>query len=99
MNNTVLEMTRNGITLDETAVAAFQGSLRGTLLQPGDSGYDEARQLYNGMIDKRPRLIARCVDAADVMASVNFARENSMLLACAAAATTALAWAAAMMAW
>lgn len=81
MNNTVLEMTRNGITLDETAVAAFQGSLRGTLLQPGDSGYDEARQLYNGMIDKRPRLIARCVDAADVMASVNFARENSMLLA------------------
>ncbi len=40
-----------------------------------------ARQLYNGMIDKRPGLIARCVDTADVIAAVNFAREHDLLLA------------------
>jgi FAD/FMN-containing dehydrogenase len=51
------------------------------LIQPGNGRYDEARQLYNGMIDKRPGLIARCVDAADVQAAVNFARENGLLLA------------------
>ncbi|MBK8986381.1 MAG: FAD-binding oxidoreductase [Chloroflexi bacterium] len=67
--------------LDEEAVTAFTGSLRGELIQPGDGRYDEARQLYNGMIDKRPGLIARCVDAADVQAAVTFARENRLLLA------------------
>jgi hypothetical protein len=41
---------------------------------PGDDGYDEARKLYNGMIDKRPRLIARCADVADVITAVNFGR-------------------------
>jgi FAD/FMN-containing dehydrogenase len=59
----------------------LKAKLRGELIQPGDSGYDEARKLYNAMIDKRPRLIARCVDAADVMACVNYARDNGMLLA------------------
>jgi hypothetical protein len=59
----------------------LRGSFRGELLQPGDTGYDQARKLYNGMIDKHPRLIARCVDAADVMAGVNHARNNRMLLA------------------
>jgi FAD/FMN-containing dehydrogenase len=69
------------VLLDEAAVTGFKGSLRGELIQPGDDNYDEARQLYNGMIDKRPGLIARCVDAADVQAAVNFARENDLLLA------------------
>jgi FAD/FMN-containing dehydrogenase len=54
---------------------------RGRLIHPTDSDYDEARALYNGMIDKRPRLIARCVDVADVIAAVNFAREQKLLLA------------------
>jgi FAD/FMN-containing dehydrogenase len=62
-------------------VATFKGVLRGELLQPGDADYDEARQLYNGMIDKRPSFIARCVDAADVQAAVNFARKHNLLLA------------------
>ncbi len=62
-------------------VTELKAKLRGELIQPGDTNYDEARKLYNGMIDKRPRLIVRCVDAADVMACVNYARENRILLA------------------
>jgi FAD/FMN-containing dehydrogenase len=54
---------------------------RGRLIGPSDNDYDEARALYNGMIDKRPKVIARCTDAADVMAAVNFARGNKLLLA------------------
>jgi FAD/FMN-containing dehydrogenase len=60
---------------------ALKGRVRGELIQPGDTGYEEARKLYNGMIDKRPRLIARCMDAADVMTCVDHARENGVLLA------------------
>jgi FAD/FMN-containing dehydrogenase len=60
---------------------AFRSQLRGTLIQPDDPRYDEARKVYNAMIDKRPRLIARCADVADVIAGVNFARENGLLLA------------------
>ena len=66
------------MTTDHTA---FRGSVRGETLEPRDAGYDEARKLYNGMIDKKPALIAGAVDAADVMASVNYARDNGMLLA------------------
>lgn len=59
----------------------FERSLRGRVIRPSDADYDDARALYNGMIDKRPRLIARCVDVADVITAVNFAREQSLLLA------------------
>lgn len=55
--------------------------LRGELILPADANYNEARKLFNAMIDKRPGAIARCVDAADVIACVNFARENNTLLA------------------
>lgn len=55
--------------------------LRGEVIGPGDPGYAEACKLYNGMIDKRPAIIARCVNAADVMAAVNFAREQGLPLA------------------
>jgi hypothetical protein len=54
---------------------------RGRLIGPSDKDYDEARALYNGMIDKRPRMIARCTSAADVMAAINYAREQKLLLA------------------
>ncbi len=67
--------------LDEATVEQFKVSLRREFIQPGDEGYDEARKVYNGMIDKYPRMIARCVDAADVISCVNFARENDVLLA------------------
>ena len=67
--------------LDESTVAGLQAGLRGELIQPGDEGYETARKVYNGMIDKRPRMIARCSDVADVIACVGFARENDVLLA------------------
>jgi FAD/FMN-containing dehydrogenase len=59
----------------------LQTSFRGTILERADEGYDEARQVYNGMIDKRPRLIARCRDVADVTAAVTYGRGNSLLTA------------------
>lgn len=66
---------------DEAAIADLANELRGELLRPGDAGYDEARRVYNAMIDKRPALIVRCADAADVVAAVNFGREQRMLIA------------------
>jgi FAD/FMN-containing dehydrogenase len=66
---------------NDDAVTAFQQRLRGRLIQPGDADYDSARALYNGMIDKRPRMIARAANVADVITGVNFAREQGLLLA------------------
>ena len=67
--------------MTDQAVSTFQQNLRGRLVRPTDADYDAVRALYNGMIDKRPRLIARAVDAADVITAVNFAREQGLLLA------------------
>src|SRR6476619_3404003 len=67
--------------MNDQAVTTFQQTLRGRLVRPSDADYDAVRALYNGMIDKRPRLIARAVDAGDVIAAVNFAREQGLLLA------------------
>src|SRR5438874_8773662 len=67
--------------LNENAIADFKANLRGRLIEPGDKDYDDACKVYNGMIHKRPRLIVRCVDVADVICSVNFAREHDVLLA------------------
>jgi len=67
--------------MNEATIREFKANLRGELIEPGDKGYDAARKVYNAMIDKRPRLIARCVDVGDVMTAVNFARQNQMLLA------------------
>lgn len=64
-----------------TDYSPLKTALRGELIQPADAGYDEARRLYNAMIDKKPAAIARCVDAADVMTCVNYARDNKILLA------------------
>ena len=65
----------------EQAIQSFQSTLRGKLIRPGDADYDAARKVYNAMIDRRPRLIARCADVADVMAAVKFARDQGLLLA------------------
>ena len=59
----------------------LQQTLRGRLVLPDHDDYDQVRALYNGMIDKRPRAIARCVDVADVIAAVNFGRTKGMLIA------------------
>ncbi len=68
-------------TLDDAAVQDFRSRLRGELIRPSEAGYEQTRKLYNGMIDKRPALIARCVDVADVIGAVNFAREHKLTLA------------------
>ena len=67
--------------LADTALQNFASRLRGELIRQGDAGYDAARKVYNGMIDKHPALIARCVDVADVIAAVNLARERQLTLA------------------
>ena len=67
--------------LNDTHLQAYKAQLRGVLIQPDDAAYDRSRKVYNAMIDKRPRLIARCAGVADVIASVNFARDNGLLLA------------------
>jgi len=67
--------------LNENSIQEFKAGLRGAVIEPGDKGYDEARKVYNGMIHKKPRLIVRCADVADVIRSVTFARDNNVLLA------------------
>jgi FAD/FMN-containing dehydrogenase len=67
--------------LSTATVAALAESFRGELITPTDSGYDQACRLYNAMIDKRPRLIARCCDVSDVIAAVNFGRQHDLLVA------------------
>jgi FAD/FMN-containing dehydrogenase len=72
--------TTLGAGLTEETVQQFKHSLRGALLQPGEAGYDEARRVWNGMIDRKPALIARCAGVADVIGGVNFARTHHLLL-------------------
>ncbi|OEO29947.1 oxidoreductase [Devosia insulae DS-56] len=67
--------------MDAEAIGIFAANHRGPVIRAGDAGYEEARQLYNGMIDKRPLVIAQCVDVADVIAAVNFGRDNRLPLA------------------
>jgi FAD/FMN-containing dehydrogenase len=67
--------------VDTQKIEAFKAQLRGQVIEPKDKGYDEARALYNGMIDKKPRLIARCSSAADVMTAVAFGRDNDIVIA------------------
>ena len=62
-------------------IEAFSSQLRGKIVMPSDASYDQERKVYNGMIDKKPGMIVKCVDVADVIASVNFGRENDLLVA------------------
>ncbi|MGW5468910.1 FAD-binding oxidoreductase [Streptomyces chartreusis] len=68
-------------TLDERLLDRLRGAVRGTVVQPGDPVYDEARKVYNAMHDRRPAIIVRAVDTGDVMATVDFAREQGLPLA------------------
>ena len=65
-----------GIKLDQ-----LREQVRGDVVAPGDEAYDEARKVYNAMIDRRPAVVVRCANVGDVVASVNFARENGLDLA------------------
>ncbi|MGH6856025.1 MAG: FAD-binding oxidoreductase, partial [Aestuariivirga sp.] len=67
--------------LDDATIADFRAQLRGELLDPASTAYDATRVIWNGMIDRRPDLIARCRNAADVATSVNFARDHGLVIA------------------
>ncbi len=71
----------NQSILDLERVQALRSRLRGQLLLPDDTGYPEACRIYNGMIDRHPALLVRCVNVADVIAAVNFARDTRLPLA------------------
>lgn len=64
--------------LDATTIEEFKASLRGELIQPNDEGYDDARKVWNGMFDRKPAIIVRCVSTSDVINAVNFARDNTL---------------------
>jgi FAD/FMN-containing dehydrogenase len=72
--------TGSHTVIEGTTVETFKSSLRGELLRPGDTDYDDARTVWNGMIDKRPGLIARCSGVADVISAVDFARTHQLLV-------------------
>ncbi len=67
--------------IDLTVIDSFKSQLRGKVVMPADAAYNKTRQVYNGMIDKHPGMFVMCVDVADVMASVNFGRDNDVLVA------------------
>src|SRR5215469_6717393 len=74
-------MASTSTALSPQSFDQFKAAFRGELIQKTDPAYDVARKLYNGMIDKRPLLIAMCVDIADVIAAVKFGVENDLLTA------------------
>ncbi|EHK0032087.1 FAD-binding oxidoreductase [Vibrio parahaemolyticus] len=67
-------------SLENTTIEHFKSHFQGDVVLPTDSNYDEVRQIWNGMIDRKPSLIARCKSADDVVMAVNFARDNGQLL-------------------
>jgi FAD/FMN-containing dehydrogenase len=69
------------VTASDLDTTALAGQVRGDVIDPADPRYEEARHVYNAMFDKRPAFVVRCVDVADVIAVVNFARETGLPLA------------------
>jgi FAD/FMN-containing dehydrogenase len=72
---------RSFVTLPNEAVGAFVDEFSGDVIRPSDPAYDDAREIWNGMIDRHPAIVARCAGAADVVAAVNFAREQGLEVA------------------
>ncbi len=68
------------VTIDEASAEGLRSALRGELLQSQDSGYDAARRVWNGNIDRRPALIARCASVSDVQRAVDFGRVHGLLV-------------------
>src|SRR5882724_7783788 len=64
--------------MQQEDIAKFKGQLRGGLIEPTDEEYEKERRVYNAMIDRKPRLIAKCADVADVMTAIHFGRKNDL---------------------
>lgn len=64
--------------LEESTIDEFKKNLRGNLFRPGDEGYESSRKIFNAMIDKHPGLIVKSAGVADVITTVNFARNNEL---------------------
>jgi len=79
MKMATLEGSRK--TVEDTIITAFKNSIQGEVLSEGEPGYDESRVIYNGMFDIKPALIVRTITVDDVVKTVNFARDNNILLA------------------
>ncbi len=76
--NVILD-TGDESVIQASVVSDFEANFSGPVVKASDGNYDEVRQLWNGMHDKKPALIARCTGVADVIAAVNFGRENHIL--------------------
>ncbi len=81
MDTSTLEKLPGTYQINELAIQNFKSIIHGKVIMKGDSNYDEIRKVYNGMIDKRPAIIVQCLNTADVVSCVNFARNNNILLA------------------
>src|SRR5258708_37561317 len=68
-------------TLQPSDLAQLRQTIRGDLVVPGDSGYEQARRVWNGMVDKRPAAVIYCTGSDDVITAVNFARTRNLLVA------------------
>ena len=73
-------LTGVALDLQEEQIEAFQMTLRGPVMRPGDAGYEEIRTVWNAIIDRKPAIIVRCLGTADIIACVKFAREHNLLL-------------------
>ena len=67
--------------LDRIAVGSFRDSFHGAIVEPRHPGYNEARVVWNGMVDRHPALIACCADREDVVSAIGFAREHDLVIA------------------
>ncbi len=76
-----MAIQRKQITLSRSAAEPLSSQMRGEVITPEDGEYDEARAVYNAMIDKRPAAVARCRDVADVISALRFGREHDLVIA------------------
>src|SRR5580765_48855 len=79
MDTTIKTLGGKNITLSGETIDGFSSQLTGSLMRTTDPGYDEARAIWNAMIDRRPALIVKCLGTADVVSCVKFAREHNLL--------------------
>ena len=76
----IRRLDQRGAQVSDAAINGLRGSVAGSVALPGEPGYDEARTLWNAMVDRRPALVVRAANAADVVAAVRFARDHDLLL-------------------